>query len=1245
MGPSRLARSLLPVLLFPAALAAQVGQPGAAETVKGRVASDSGRPIAAATVIVTRGPDRRTEHTATDSAGNFSVHFDTGTGDYLVYAAATGYKSARRRVQRQGAEREIVANFTLVLDMTTLAATKVTATKPVRANNSVGPMQQDPGASEKWTDGVSGQIAPTVAGDLTAIAGTMSNVTVTGSGVSILGSDPSSTLVTMNGMASAAGSIPRATRSDTRVTGATFDATRGGFSGAAVDTRPAQGNRNYEERNAYFSLDPTSFQFTDPTSRALGVASGGFRVSAAADGELVRDALTYNTSIDVRRAVGDPATLLSADADVLLRAGASPDSVARLVAAALPAGVPVTGANIPRNREHRNATWLTRLDDTRDTLDHRMLTTYVSYTTDGALGFGALAAPSAAGQRQQTALGAQFVQDNFVGPGRRVLDESRLSVGDTRTQQSPYQAVPGANVLIDSPDPAAPGGLDVDMVTLGGGPGLATDNTNWFGEAANEIDWFAHGNRHRFRGLAWLRVDGLTQAANANQYGSYTYNSLADFAANTPSTFTRTLTQPPRTGQVWNSALAFSHTFVPSQFVSLIYGARVEGDGFFGAPAQNPALEQALGVTTGAAPLRVHVSPRIGFTYRYNRDRDNGNGMSGTRLGSFYRSPFGVIRGGIGEFRDLLTPGVLANAKAATGLPNGTSVLSCVGSAVPLPNWSRFVNDPNSIPGTCADTTGPLAERATAVNLINPAYDVPRTWRASLDWSTAFGSWLTQISTLASYNLNQPGVVDANFAGAQQFTLADGSDRPVFVTPASIDPNTGALSSSAARRSTQFGAVDERVSDLKGYGGQVTFRVAPDVFKFRTRIQLYTSLSYTLQKVESQFRGFDGAGFGDPRTIEWAPSNYDARHVVVLSGGIVVPRVGSFTAFSRIQSGLPFTPIVQGDINGDGVSGDRAFIPNPATAKDSVVAAQLRSLLVSGSSTAKDCISANLGQVVARNGCRGPWTQSLNVQWTPFMPQKWGNRVAPTVYFNNVLAGVDQLVHGTSGLRGWGSPATPNPTLLVPRGYSASAQSFLYTVNARFADTRPGHSLLFNPFQVILDFRIDLTTNPDLQQLRRAVEPVHGPAGWIRRSADSLTAFYLRQTSSVYKAVLAESDSLFLTAPQTLALRRADSVYSARVIAVYAPLSDYLAKGQGAAGPAELDSVQATQKLYWQIFWEQPEIVGAIITPEQRELIPLVKALVGVPKENREHSRFFFGSQVTIPKKAPPPAPIVPESR
>ena len=234
------------------------------------------------------------------------------------------------------------------------------------------------------------------------------------------------------------------------------------------------------------------------------------------------------------------------------------------------------------------------------------------------------------------------------------------------------------------------------------------------------------------------------------------------------------------------------------------------------------------------------------------------------------------------------------------------------------------------------------------------------------------------------------------------------------------------------------------------------------------------------------------------------------------------------------------------------------------------------------------------------------------------------------LYLQNVLAGVDQLVHGSSDLRGWGSPSAPDPTLLVPRGFDAANKQFKYDVNARFADTRPGRTLFRDPFRLVLDFTMDFSVDYDLQQLRRAVEPVKGPAGWIRRGADSLAAFYLSNTSDIHKVLMAESDSLFLSASQMAALRRVDSVYSARVRAVYVPLGEFLAKGRGGAGKAELDSVQATQKAYWKIFWQQPEIADSIVTPAQRELIPLFKSMLAVPQNQREHSQYQFGRPVTL---------------
>jgi hypothetical protein len=194
-------------------------------------------------------------------------------------------------------------------------------------------------------------------------------------------------------------------------------------------------------------------------------------------------------------------------------------------------------------------------------------------------------------------------------------------------------------------------------------------------------------------------------------------------------------------------------------------------------------------------------------------------------------------------------------------------------------------------------------------------------------------------------------------------------------------------------------------------------------------------------------------------------------------------------------------------------------------------------------------------------------------------------------------------------------------------------------VNPRFADTRPSRTLLRNPFRIVIDFSFNLSTDFNLQQLRRAVEPVKGVNGWQRRSADSLAAFYLSNTSSIYKALLEQTDSLFLTRTQVAALEKADSAFSAQVRALYIPLGEFLARGQGGAGKAELDSAKATEKAYWKVFWVQPEIAGAIVTPSQRELMPFMKAMLATPMKEREHSQWQFGHPVTFADKPKGPNP------
>jgi hypothetical protein len=235
------------------------------------------------------------------------------------------------------------------------------------------------------------------------------------------------------------------------------------------------------------------------------------------------------------------------------------------------------------------------------------------------------------------------------------------------------------------------------------------------------------------------------------------------------------------------------------------------------------------------------------------------------------------------------------------------------------------------------------------------------------------------------------------------------------------------------------------------------------------------------------------------------------------------------------------------------------------------------------------------------------------------MPQKWNGRIVPVIYLQNVLGR---------------SQANPDAVLLIPRGFDRNSSKFRYDVNPRFGKVS-SHSIARDPFRIVIDFSLNLSTNYDLQTLRRAVEPVKSPEGWTRRSADSLTAFYLAQTSSIHKLLLSESYSLFLTKEQVKGLKAADSVFSTRIRAIYVPLGEFLSRGNGAAGKAELDSVKATSKRYWEIFWEQPEIAGEFITPTQRQLMPMFGRMIETPMEERKHSQWQFGHPVTFTDKPP----------
>ncbi|MDX2182645.1 MAG: carboxypeptidase-like regulatory domain-containing protein [Gemmatimonadaceae bacterium] len=1175
----------------------------APDTLVGRVFGDSARstPIAGATVLVTRSSDRALQQAVTDAEGRWQIVFADGSGDYLVYISATGYAPGRRRVQRAAAERRFVVD--LVLKATVpqqLAAVKVRAQAPPPVPREVRLGSEETGASERWNEGVTATVAPNARGDLAATATTVPGFTQGAGGVSLLGA--AGALTTLNGAAIPGVRLPRAANLDARFTGTTFDATRGGFSGSNYDVRLGPGNRNFQQRSGFLTLDAPAFTVTDATGRALGLPSAGGRFSAGADGELIRKTATYNVALDLSRSAASPASLLTADAATLARVGLRADSAAALRAAATTAGLPLGAAGAQRVRE--NLTWLARLDDTRDSAKTFAVSSLVSLDRQRGVGLTPSAAPSATGEQLDAAASLQLLSQRYFGRDRRVFNELRASGTVVRQTGEPTLLLPAAAVTIGSGsvDPTS-----LASLTLGGDPTAQRDLSRSTLEVADELAWYpTFSTRHLIRGSLWARSDRMRDAGLVNPYGTVQYNSIADLANNVPAAFTRTLAQPVRDGAVVNAAAAVSYRWNPKPGFQMISGARLEYNDVLGGPVANPALSAVIDVDNTITPTRWHLSPRLGFTWRPGGGPVR-TGQFNTNAGTFLRPRTFQLRGGIGEFRDILRPELAAGLQGANGLLDGARGLRCVGSIVPVPDWDVWANNASAIPRQCVGgTVNPLGASGAAVQFIDPSYDVARSWRASLGWTQDLRPFILRVDGLAALNLNQQSTIDANFTGTPFTTIAD-EGRPLYVRPTSIDAASGAVSIIDSRRTTAYGVARGIRSDGRSEGAQLTAALQLDPFALESNV--FASLSYTLQGIRQRFRGFDGAGVGDPFAWEWARGTDDARHTILAQLGTPIRRgnrtYGTFTIFARLQSGLPYTPIVQGDVDGDGTPGDRAFVFNPSTDTDATRAAGMRALLSDSPRGVTACLERSLGQMAGRNSCESPWAVSTNARLDIDAASRlFGRRTTMSVNLANPLALFDQLLHGESGLRGWGGPSLPDPVLLVPRGFDAGTNRFRYSVNPRFGDTRPGRTLLRNPFQLTVDFSFNLTRNPSVQELERNIEPVARGA-FVRPSADTILRRYEERVSSIHQTLLDNADTLFLTRDQIEASMQADTAFRKAAREIYRPLAEYLsALPQRFAGAEALAKVKETEKRYEELFWQQRDLVKTRLTPLQLSALP-----------------------------------------
>lgn len=1145
-------KAVLITLAFSAAARTEAQSPRTRrEVIRGTVTSATGGPVGGADVIVTRAPDRAFRATTTDSGGRYAIVWEEGTGDYLVHVSAPGRVTFRKRVTRTADEVELIANAALADEVKTqqLGAAVVTAVKPKPDRKP--DFGAGVGSAEQIAQSVNGAVTPELIGDLAATVATIPGVMpLSGGGVSVLGLGAAQNSTTLNGMSFAGSDVPRDARVNVRASSTTYDPSRGWFSGAQTNVELAPGGV-FGSRRGHLTFDAPALQYGDPVAAAYGGRYSNVRASVGGDGELVADKLYFNYGLQGGTRSGRERSLFDADPSLLSHAGVAADSAARFRQLLQSRGLPTLTAGASSSDARRDLSFLGRLDvapydlatltPARSSLS---LTAFARHVEADGVGLGPTAPVGHAGTMGQSAGG--LTGDYAFYFGRDYLGDIQSSVSWSQRKSSPYLMLP--EVRVRTLSTLADGSTTFANLFGGGSGDDDAITTQWTWETVGKWQLYPPQNwAHRVTMTADARLDGYGASSSGNELGRFTFNSLADFADGVPLAFDRTITSPARNAEVWNAFVSIGDQWRARDALQVAWGVRVEGNRYVGAPALNPDVRATFGARTDYAPSRLHASPRLGFTWtRQGREQRRTRDAA---FGQFSGIVNGVFRGGIGEFRNMLSPSLLA---AVTGSP---LAISCYGASAPTPDWPAYASGQETIPRQCAGpVNSALVDALPSVRLLDRAYDAARSWRANLAWSSNWRGWVYTLEGVASLNLNQPSDVDLNFRNVPRFVLSN-ENRPMYADADGIVPATGAVSPVGARPSGAFGGVLSQRSDARSMSRQVSLNVAPALPGFE---HWFVSAGYVLSSMRAQQRGFDGSTAGSPVALTWARGDLDVRHQVLLQGGYTRTGV-TLTLFGRLQSGLPYTPMVGSDVNGDGLANDRAFVfsslvgaapPSPGSV----------SSLVPVTASARACLQRQVNEIAERNSCEGPWTATLNARLAVAGTLlHFGKRVDVALAVANVLGGVDQMLHGANKLRGWGTITRPEPVLSTVRSYDPSAQQFRYATNQRFGMTDPAGTTTRAPFRITLDVSIDIGRSIPAQQIDKWLRPGRGGRPGPRFTMMDFKQRYARNVPDPYRTLLLQSDSLLLSRTQVERMQAAGQRYGARMDSLWLGLSGYLA--------------------------------------------------------------------------------------
>lgn len=1135
------------VMAIASASAARAQQ--AAEFLRGRVVGPDGAPIADVLVTSTSftGGIQRTDRTNKD--GRYSIVYPNGEGIYWVQTMVLGYVSKRVQVRRRADNEVIIGDFQLA---------KTEVLSEVNVSASVGRItiqrntpSQDVSARDRSITSNFVSIAPELVGNLAAQAAALPGVQlipgVDGAAdrFSIFGLGGDQNNVTVNGMQQELSRLPRDANASVQLRSG-YDIATGGASGATIAVTTNSGT-NQKIRPVSILLNAPQAQWSDGVGRAAQYSS--ISIGGRATGPRYMDKDFYNVAVQFDHRSQYVSSLTSATRSVLQNAGVSDSSAARLREILTTLHVPILDsrkAQTSRTSGSLLATldWASKSPASGQALT---LTMNGGFQNSGPQAESPLLATSALASHTSASAGVSVRHTNYLQNG--IFIESVFSASGTATTVQPLMDAPSALVLVTSN--FADAEPTTRAVLVGGGSAADRNRTLSLG-ARNTLSRISDNNWHRLKLQTELGYDqaGIHQAQNTN--GRFTYQSLENFSLNEPSSYSRTLNAESASGGQIIAAIGLGDTWRVSRSVQVQYGLRVDANKFIERPARNVQLQTSLSADNTHLPNRIYLSPRIGFSKVLEP------GFEYEAAPDVYRFRDDVmLTGGIGLFQNLGGSALTLPARMNTGLADATQQIDCIGAAVPTPDWNLLQVNPGGATTTClADPINHrLAFESPSIAMFSGNFVQPRSLRSTLSWSSMmFGDHVRVAATgLYSENFNQTDYVDRNVRRTEQFPLASEAGRSVFASKSGIDPASGLIAPAASRMSQEFGFVTELRSDLRSRTAQLSLNV--NQFSFNEPFNVGAWYTYT--NMREQYRGFASAG-RDPLLIHAGRAALPS-HDIGFSVRYKIRSAAVVSLYSRLTSGYRFTPVVAGDINGDGIpTNDRAFVPAPASTDDSELSGGVQELLTHGSSTARSCLGRQLNTIVGRNSCTGPWTMGNSLMQVIFNSVTFGGspRATVSLSLSNPIAAVDLLVHGGNQLRGWGQSPTLDRSLLYVRGFDADASQFKYDVNPRFGRSSAS---MGSRTPVVLTARIsfDLAPRRDWQDLQQALERGRSRAG--ARLTEGAARQYATNTGYLFINVMAQllrsAEALNLSRIQADSLARMSYRYSKLVDTMWTPLA------------------------------------------------------------------------------------------